>query len=241
VRPEFPHESTLAGVHVVVECCTRCNGGVQDRDLVVLNHHVGGVVDGGWKEIRKQFETPHHAPPPLPIDGADLPRGRDRSLLAKGFDGAGVQFTDVEVEDAKTVEPRWGTGGRTRLMRKAVVFADKSGGRRDAWPYQPSGLRMRPGDRLPFLRGFAHAERPGVSVVLSDKEEDLGARPADRRTARYGRYLTSRGRHAPGRAGQVPAARGSSRDGAHDPARSGEHRDRVTGHRPVFTAGRCSG
>lgn len=39
---QFPFASRLAGVHVSVACCTGCNGGVHDRNLVVLNHHIGG-------------------------------------------------------------------------------------------------------------------------------------------------------------------------------------------------------
>src|SRR5207237_10935166 len=81
---------------------------------------------------------------------------------------------DVVVEEAMTVEPRRGTGGRTRLVRNVVTFTDRSGAQAEAWLYQPSGLRLRKGDRLAFLRGFVHAERRGFYVVLSDKEEDLG-------------------------------------------------------------------
>jgi hypothetical protein len=107
----FPYASDLVGLHVSVACCTGCNGGIHDRNLVVLNHHIGGawsgiwvqtgktieapyprwqkvlcaggvvaelngsmtVMDKGWMEIHKQDEIPHHAPPPLPIETADLP------------------------------------------------------------------------------------------------------------------------------------------------------------------------
>ena len=49
----FPFASRLIGVHVSVSCCTGCNGGVHDRNLVVLNHHVGGSLDGDLGADRK--------------------------------------------------------------------------------------------------------------------------------------------------------------------------------------------
>jgi hypothetical protein len=210
IDPEAAFGSTLVGVHVTVECCTGCNGGVHDRNLVVLNSHIGGpwtgvwvqtdktieapyprwqkvrcaggvvaerngsttVVDQGWMEVVKQFETPHHAPPPLAVEAADLPRGRDTSLLAKSLDGSWVQLNDVIVNTAKPVEPLPSKGTR-RLFRNEVIVTDRSGGSAEVWLYQPSGLRLQVGDRLGVLRGFVHIERPGKWVILSDKEEDL--------------------------------------------------------------------
>jgi hypothetical protein len=211
LAPEFPFGSTLVGVHVTLECCTGCNGGVHDRNLVVLNSHIGGpwtgawvetgktieapyprwqkvrcaggvvaersgsttVVDQGWMEVIKQFETPHHAPPPLGINASDLPRGRDTTLLAKSLDGSWVQLTGVTVKAAKTVEPPPSKGAR-RLVRNEVTVTDGSGGEAEVWLYQPSGLELRVGDQVNVLRGFVHIERPGQWVILSDKEEDLG-------------------------------------------------------------------
>jgi hypothetical protein len=209
--PDYPFASTLAGVHVTVECCTGCNGGVHDRNLVVLNSHIGGpwtgvwvqtdktieapyprwqkvrcaggvvaeragstcVVDQGWMEVVKQFETPHHAPPPLAVDASDLPRGRDTSLLAKSLDGSWLQLSDITVKTAAAVEPPPSKTIR-RLVRNEVTVTDKSGADAEVWLYQPTGLRLKAGDRLRFLRGFVHIERPGQWVILSDKEEDLG-------------------------------------------------------------------
>jgi hypothetical protein len=206
----FPFVSTLTGVHVTVECCTGCNGGVHDRSLVVLNSHVGGpwtgvwvqtdktieapyrrwqkvrcaggvvlelhgsttVVDQGWMEVNKLFETPHHAPPPLAIDAADLPQGRDVTFLTKSLDGSWVQLTDVSVITAKTVDPPKSKATR-RLVRNEIVVTDRSKGKAVVWLYQPSGLALKEGDRLAALRGFVHIERPGNWVILSDKEEDL--------------------------------------------------------------------
>lgn len=212
IQGDFPFGSTLVGVHVTLECCTGCNGGVHDRNLVVLNSHIGGpwtgawvqtdktieapyprwqkvrcaggvvaerngsttVVDEGWMEVVKQFETPHHAPPPLAIDAADLPRGRDTTMIAKSLDGSWVQLSDVTVKSAKTVEPPPSKSTR-RLTRNEITVVDRSNGEADVWLYQPSGLRLKVGDRLSTLRGFVHIERLGQLVILSDKEEDLGS------------------------------------------------------------------
>ena len=48
LAPRFPFASTLVDRHVSVMCCTGCNGGVHDRDLVVVNSHVGGGWTGVW-------------------------------------------------------------------------------------------------------------------------------------------------------------------------------------------------
>jgi hypothetical protein len=55
----FPFASLLIGVHVSVSCCTGCNGGVHDRNLVVLNHHVGGPWTGIWVQTAKTIEAPY--------------------------------------------------------------------------------------------------------------------------------------------------------------------------------------
>jgi hypothetical protein len=55
----FPFASRLVGIHVSVSCCTGCNGGVHDRNLVVLNHHVGGPWTGIWVQTAKTIETPY--------------------------------------------------------------------------------------------------------------------------------------------------------------------------------------
>ncbi|MGH7712922.1 MAG: hypothetical protein ACREOG_16650, partial [Gemmatimonadaceae bacterium] len=59
LAPEFPYGSTLVGVHVTLECCTGCNGGVHDRNLVVLNSHIGGPWTGAWIETGKTIEAPY--------------------------------------------------------------------------------------------------------------------------------------------------------------------------------------
>ena len=58
-EPEFPHGSTLVGVHVTLECCTGCNGGVHDRSLVVLNTHIGGPWTGAWVQTDRTIEAPY--------------------------------------------------------------------------------------------------------------------------------------------------------------------------------------
>jgi hypothetical protein len=55
----FPYSSRLVGVHVSVSCCTGCNGGVHDRNLVVLNHHIGGPWTGIWVQTAKTIEAPY--------------------------------------------------------------------------------------------------------------------------------------------------------------------------------------
>lgn len=59
LEPLFPFASKLVGVHVSVSCCTGCNGGVHDRNLVVLNHHVGGPWTGIWVQTGKTIEAPY--------------------------------------------------------------------------------------------------------------------------------------------------------------------------------------
>jgi hypothetical protein len=207
----FPYPSTLVGLHVSVMCCTGCNGGVHDRNLVVINHHVGGswsgiwvrtektietpyprwqrvlfaggvvaeedgstlVIDQGWMRVEKGDEPPHHAPPPLPIETIDLPAEHTPSLLAKSLDGTWVQFDDITIESVNQVEATEGKTKTVNLPRTEIVFRDKSGGRSIAWLYQPFGLNVQPGQTLKRLRGFVHAEEPGLYLLLSDKEEDI--------------------------------------------------------------------
>jgi len=211
VESAFPYASKLVGVHVSVSCCTGCNGGVHDRNLVVLNHHVGGpwtgiwvqtgktigtpyprwqkvlcaggvvaeqngattVVDRGWMEIQKKFEEPHHAPPALPIECAELPNLRTKEIFLKGLDASWVQFDDIRVESAEQVAPTARASKTTKLPRNEIIFTDRSGGRTTAYLYQPSGLKVQTGQRLRQLRGFVHAEKPGLYVLLSDKEDDI--------------------------------------------------------------------
>ena len=207
----FPYSSNLVGLHVSVECCTGCNGGIHDRNLVVLNHHLGGswsgiwvqtgktieapyprwqkvlcaggvvselngsmtIVDEGWMEIYKQSEIPHHPPPPLPIETVDLPAEHTASLICKGLDGAWVQFQDVTIEEAVFIDAQERVRGAVNLPRTEILFRDQSGGRSKACLYQPLGHKVTSGQQLQQLRGFVHAEEPGVYVLLSDKEEDI--------------------------------------------------------------------
>jgi hypothetical protein len=59
IEPAFPFRSTLAGLHVTLECCTGCNGGIHDRDLVVVNNHIGGGWSGIWVRTAKVIEGPY--------------------------------------------------------------------------------------------------------------------------------------------------------------------------------------
>lgn len=139
----------------------------------VLADHSGSTVveDHGWMVVTKQDEPAHHAPPPLRLSTADLPMKRNDSLEAKGLDGAWVQFDDLLVESAEVVAAsRMGEG---RLDYNEVIVTNGSGGRTVAWLYQERGLAIQPKQRLAQLRGFVHAEQPGLYVVLSDKDEDL--------------------------------------------------------------------
>lgn len=213
IESTYPYASKLVGVHVSVSCCTGCNGGVHDRDLVVINHHVGGpwtgiwvqtgktidapyprwqkilcaggivaekngattVVDQSWMEIHKQFEEPHHAPPALLIETVDLPNSRSKSLLLKGMDASWVQFDDIRIESAEQVAPTTRASKIASLQRNVITFTDRSGGQTTAYLYQPSGFKIRAGQKLRMLRGFVHAEKAGVYVLLSDKEEDIAS------------------------------------------------------------------
>lgn len=56
---QFPFASKLSRVHVSVACCTGCNGGIHDRNLVVLNHHMGGPWTGIWVQTAKTIEAPY--------------------------------------------------------------------------------------------------------------------------------------------------------------------------------------
>lgn len=207
----FPYQSDLVGMHVSVACCTGCNGGIHDRNLVVLNHHIGGswsgiwvqtgkpleapyprwqkvlcaggvlaevngsltVVDRGWMEIRKLPETPHHAPPPLPIQTRDLPLERTESLVAKSFDGAWIELQDLVVQSATFIDAEPRVPGAVNLPRLEVTLTDRSRGTSKACLYHESARKLKPGDTVKQLRGFVHAEQPGVYVVLSDKDEDI--------------------------------------------------------------------
>lgn len=211
VESGYPYASRLAGTHVSVACCTGCNGGIHDRNLVVLNHHVGGpwtgiwvqtgrtidtpyprwqkvlcaggvvtersgsttVVDKGWMEIHKKIEEPHHAPPPLPIECAQLPNAKSKALFQKGLDASWVQFDEIQVEQAQTISPTDKGSRVLRLTRNQIVFSDKSGATSTAYLYQPTGLKVRTGQKIRQLRGFVHAEAAGQYVLLSDKEQDL--------------------------------------------------------------------
>jgi hypothetical protein len=211
VEHAFPYSSRLIGAHVSVSCCTGCNGGIHDRNLVVLNHHFGGpwtgiwvetgktidtpyprwqkvlcaggviaekngsttVVDKGWMEIHKKFEEPHHAPPPLPIECAQLPNSKCKAIFQKGLDASWVQFDDIHVEHSEIISPSDSKTKVLRLTRNQIVFTDKSGAKSTAYLYQPSGLKVQVGQRIKQLRGFVHAEAPGQYVLLSDKEQDL--------------------------------------------------------------------
>lgn len=211
----FPYASKFQQVHVSIACCTGCNGGIHDRNLVVLNHHIGGgwsgiwvktgktieapyprwqrvlcaggvvteesgsmtVLDRGWMEIHKLNEVSHHAPPPLPIETIDLPCEENTSLMCKSLDGAWVQFDDITVHSSRYVEAQQQHEDVVSLSRTEIVFSDKSGGKSEAWLYQPSGHRVISGQKLSRLRGFVHAEQPGAYVLLSDKEEDIWINP----------------------------------------------------------------
>ncbi len=59
VSEDFPFETKLKGIHVSVACCTGCNGGVHDRNLVVLNHHIGGAWSGIWIKTAKTIDMPY--------------------------------------------------------------------------------------------------------------------------------------------------------------------------------------
>ncbi len=211
LESNFPYATKFQNIHVSVACCTGCNGGVHHRNLVVLNHHLGGgwsgiwvktgktieapyprwqkvlcaggviseesgsmtVLDKGWMEIHKLNEVPHHAPPPLPIETIDLPCKQNTSLMSKSLDGAWVQFDDITVHSAKFVEAKETCHETVNLPRTEIIFSDKSGGKTEAWLFQPSGHKVIAGQKLSCLRGFVHAEQPGVYVMLSDKEEDI--------------------------------------------------------------------
>lgn len=211
INESFPYASTLVGLHASVMCCTGCNGGVHDRNLVVINHHIGGswsgiwvrtekaieapyprwqrvlfaggviveengsmmVADEGWMRVQKSDEPPHHPPPPLPIETIDLPAERTTSLLAKSLDGVWVQFEAITIESVRQVTATTAEPGTFNLPRAEVVFHDGSGGRSIARLYQPSGRAVQPGQSVKLLRGFVHAEGPGMYVLLSDKEEDI--------------------------------------------------------------------
>jgi hypothetical protein len=131
------------------------------------------VVDPGWMIIQKSDETAHHAPPPLPLETADLPAKGTRSLLAKSLDATWVQFDNIVLHRVqRAADHELGTDD---LPKTEIEFGDKSGGRSIAWLYQSGREGLTEGQRLKWLRGFVHAEAPGRYILLSDKEEDLRA------------------------------------------------------------------
>jgi hypothetical protein len=138
----------------------------------VVEEQLGSTVvaDKGWMTIEKLDEEPHHAPPPLRIETADLPRDMTRVLDARGLDATWVELRDLTVDDLRPVEPE---GEGQRLPRVEVVVSDGSGGASAAWLYQESASSLRPKQRIAVLRGFVHGEEPGRYVLLSDKEEDI--------------------------------------------------------------------
>jgi hypothetical protein len=129
------------------------------------------VADHGWMTIEKLDEEPHHAPPALRIETADLPRGTNHALAARGLDGTWVEFRDLTVDEVERREPS-GEHGQ-RLYRTEIAVSDVSGGVTAAWLYQESAAGLRPGERIAILRGFVHGEAPGHFVLLSDKNEDI--------------------------------------------------------------------
>jgi hypothetical protein len=209
MQPFFPFYTTLAGLHATVECCTGCNGGIHDRDLVVVNNHSGGgwsgmwvrtakviegpyprwqrvmfaggilsdedgaltLVDQGWMLVRKGNEQPHHAPPPLPIHTSDIPEGMTQSLLTKSLDGTWVELQHVKVVSVRNVVPE--TTPFSRSLARIEMRVDDGSGIANAYMYQSSAAKINIGQTVKMLRGFVHAEKPGVYALLSDKEEDL--------------------------------------------------------------------
>ena len=192
-RSPYCSRVPLSGVHVSVACCTGCNGGVHDRGLVVLNNHTGGGWSGIWVQTAIDLpedyarwqkivflggvlrdEDSHGPPPPTHITAALVPASGTETLLARSLDGCWVEFSDVVVVAARQVDPAERKHDRgTRLPRMEIQFTDGSGTTAVAWLYQPSALKLQPGDRVATLRGFVHAESPGRYVLLGDKEEDL--------------------------------------------------------------------
>lgn len=123
--------------------------------------------------IQKSDEPAHHAPPPLPIKTEDLPAEYSTSLLSKSLDGAWVQFDNITIESATSVLTAEQGLGAGNLPRVEIVFSDGSGGHSKAWLYQPSGRKVQAHQAVQMLRGFVHAEAPGIYILLSDKEEDI--------------------------------------------------------------------
>ena len=111
-----------------------------------------------------------------PETPVDLPAARTTALTCKGLDGAWVQFNDITIDSAKWVDAPTKKPGTVSLPRTEIVLHDKSGGSSTAFLYQPTGHKVQAGQRLRQLRGFVHAEAPGVYVLLSDKEEDMAAK-----------------------------------------------------------------
>lgn len=131
------------------------------------------VVDRGWMRIHKQDEPAHHAPPPLPITTADLPRKKTESIVCKSLDGVWVQFEGLQIRSAESFPASSPEHGAVNLSRMEIVFTDASGGESVAYLYQPTGLQVRAKQTIKRLRGFVHAEQPGEYALLSDKEEDI--------------------------------------------------------------------
>lgn len=93
------------------------------------------------------------------------------SLLTKSLDAACVQFDEITVESLRNVPS--GGSDESELPRTEMTFGDGAGGRSVAWLYQAAARDLGQGQRIKLLRGFVHAEQPGIYVLRSDKDEDL--------------------------------------------------------------------
>jgi hypothetical protein len=139
-----------------------CAGGVISEESGATT-----VVDRGWMTMQAAAEPPHHPPPPLRLSTLDLPLERTTSLISKSLDGVWVEFGEAAVETSERV------GDKGGLPHTDIVITDASKGRTAVRLYQPTAAGLEAGMRLELLRGFVHAEEPGLYLVLSDKEEDL--------------------------------------------------------------------
>ncbi|MGC5173203.1 hypothetical protein ACLQ2Q_21385 [Microbacterium sp. DT81.1] len=132
------------------------------------------VSDEGWMRVRLAGEEPHDAPAPTPVSAADFPAEGTRSLLARSLEASYVELVDARVIDARRVEPpEADRSSSMRLPRMELRLTDDSGAESVAWLYQASAFELASGGRIARLRGFLHAEAPGLYVLLGDKEEDL--------------------------------------------------------------------
>ncbi|WP_164200439.1 hypothetical protein [[Micrococcus luteus] ATCC 49442] len=132
------------------------------------------VRDEGWMRVRLAGEEPHDAPTPTRVSAADFPAEGTRSLLSRSLEASWVELVDARVIDARRVEPaETDHSSGVRLPRMELRVTDGSGGESAAWLYQASAFDLTSGARIARLRGFLHAEAPGLYVLLGDKEEDL--------------------------------------------------------------------